>query len=308
MMGQNELDGDAEDGGNPIQWEQFQPDAQAVLNPGPIVPLKVPRPRRSKKQMEGDKVIKDAEKAEKNATKEREKLTAELAKKSKKTAAPKSDPQADPITMTLNGVEVPVIKAGSAWSLEESKALLNVMCEIEKRAEKSGAIAGMTGQHKWCQLVPKMMAKEFGSSRFTPGVTDKMPDGALQYSPYQKRFIAIRSFVSDKKHLEVDGPHEDRAMEEAPSGGGNDEDGNPDPAMIAYEERVRQKEERFQDRLKKKWPVKTNEMIELISHYEKLFPNSIAGSGIVSESDLMSGNALMVFPSILILLFHFSLT
>jgi hypothetical protein len=54
-----------------------------------------------------------------------------------------------------------------------------------------------------------------------------------------------------------------------------------------------------------KWPVKTNEMIELISHYEKLFPNSIAGSGIVSESDLMSGNALMDVFFICILFHHF---
>ena len=172
---------------------------------------------------------------------------------------------------------VTIIPSGAAWSDDEVKALIRV----SKKMEGKAADGKMSGPEKWNNAFPYYMNKDFGSVRLneTKGVK-------VTSNPYYQKWGAFRRMINDyNSFVSIDGDEIERANSGVPTGGGV-EDGVEDERTSAYEESLAAKEAR-----KEVWFEKnvSRHHVELIDYFNEMYPNSVAGEGIVTEKGMGRG-------------------
>lgn len=162
-------------------------------------------------------------------------------------------------------------------------ALITVYKKWIDEQSTSDTKNNMDATRIWCDIIPKYMAKEYGTVRYSVS-------RVVASNPYNSQLAVIKAQVSNVKYISVDGPEETRPEDEAPSGGGTDEYGNFDERMQAYESRKEEKNLKKCEQIKKRLGKDYVNLMKVVEHFNSLFPQSIAGVGILSEGDLMSGS------------------
>jgi hypothetical protein len=131
----------------------------------------------------------------------------------------------------------------------------------------------------WLSVVPRKMGRLFGRVR-------AIPKNILSSSPYLSKWTTIKKKVSDYKAAQVDGREEELPDIEGPTGAGVDENGDDDERMVEAADAMRARDVKRNERYV---PGVDKESLLIIEHFIKLFPQSVSGVGIQSESDSTSG-------------------
>ena len=131
----------------------------------------------------------------------------------------------------------------------------------------------------WLTHIPHLMGKGFGRVRATP-------NNVLANSPYQFKWMGIRKKVSDYKAAQVDVREEELPDIEGPTGGGLNEDGVDDDRMIASAAAETAREMKRNSRYV---AGIDEESLKIIQHFMEVFPQSVSGIGLMTESEMNSG-------------------
>jgi hypothetical protein len=249
---------------------------ESYQTPGPSTKKKVVR--RTNAQIQLDNMKKMSEKSAKMEAKKVPKPTTSSVAKSEIKTDIKID--STPSTIEINGVTFPVQLARSNWSVAEQLALITAYKSWDDSTKNSQCKKLMPISKIWLIHIPALMGNSFGRVRVTP-------NNLLANSPYQSKWLAIRKKVSDFKAAQVDGREEELPDREGPTGGGLDENGIEDErsvkAAIADASRDSKRDNRY---------VTTgidDETMKIINHFIELFPESVSGIGLMSESESTSG-------------------
>ena len=131
----------------------------------------------------------------------------------------------------------------------------------------------------WLIHIPNLMGKRFGRVRATP-------NNVLANSPYQSKWMGIRKKVSDYRAAQVDGREEELPDVEGPTGGGLNENGAEDDRMVAAAaaEIAREKKRNY-----RYVAGIEEESLKIIQYFMEIFPQSVSGVGLMTESELNIG-------------------
>lgn len=182
-------------------------------------------------------------------------------------------------TIAIGDVTFPLQTARTVWTTKEQLDLIWCYRSWKDGAKLSQNKKLIPISKLWLTHIPHLMGKRFGRVRATP-------NNALAISPYQSKWMGIRRKVSDYKAAQVDGREEELPDIEGPAGGGLNEDGVDDDRMIAPAAAETAREMKRNSRYV---AGIDEESLKIIQYFMKVFPQSVSGIGLMTESVMNFG-------------------